>query len=215
MPYRFAFALAAMVLSASAFTAAHAGAPRVLYQASWTHTMSGWRHSSGGWTDQRGILTYNGESASVLVAPFRAPATPYAVEATVRVLGWRQTGISESHGMGVLVRARGLVDPIGDTAGIMAGIGQGFVGCDGLHTQPVIATADTDLTSLNQDSKAFLPKRAWHVYRVEVRGTTLTLLIDGHLRTKVATKQFAGASSVGIFSLSTGIQVRNFRVLQL
>jgi hypothetical protein len=133
----------------------------------------------------------------------------------MRLMAWRETGISESHGLGLLIRARGPVDPTGDTAGLMAGLGKGFVGCDGVHSNALVATADTDLNAVAQDSRPFSAGHAWHTVRVEVRGNTIRLLIDGRLRTSTTTKQFAGATSIGLFSLSARIQVKNFSVRAL
>lgn len=194
---------------------AASAAGNAAYVSSWSRGLSGWTHSSGGWTDSHGVVSYNGSSASVLIAPYHVHGSTYAVQASMRLMAWRETGISESHGMGVLIRAPGPVDPTGTTAGLMEGLGKGFVGCDGVHSNALIATADTDLNAVAQDSRAFSAGHTWHTVRAEVRGNSIKLFVDGRLRTKAATKQFAGNTSVGLFSLSARIEVKNFSVHRL
>lgn len=185
------------------------------YASSWGRGLTGWSHSSSGWTDSHGVVSYDGSSTSVLIAPYRVRGPAYAVQASMRLMAWRETGVSESHGMGLLVRAHGAVDPTGDTAGLMGGLGKGFVGCDGVHSNALIATADTDFNAVAQDKRAFSAGHTWHTVRAEVRGNTIKLYIDGKLRTTASSKQFAGSRSVGLFSLSARIQVKNFSVHSL
>jgi hypothetical protein len=188
---------------------------KVLYQTAWKGGVSGWARGGGRWTVRSGILSYSGDDVSALVVPYRLNRRNYSVEASIRLVTWKDTGISESHGFGILVRAKPGVDPSGDTAGLMAGIGRGFLGCDGVYSQSVVATADTDLTSLRTQNKAFLPKHTWHLYRADVRGDTITLSIDGRVVNTVTTKQFAASVGIGLFSLSTQLDVKDFRVLDL
>jgi hypothetical protein len=190
-------------------------ASNTAYASSWTKGLGGWTHSSSGWKDSHGVVTYDGSGASVLIAPYHTAGTSYAVQAKMRLMAWRETGISESHGMGLLIRARGAVDPSGETAGLMGGLGKGFVGCDGVHSNALLATADTDFNAVAQDSRAFSAGHSWHTVRAEVRGNVIKLLIDGKLRTSTTTRQFAGASLVGLFSLSARMQVKNFSVKKL
>jgi hypothetical protein len=133
----------------------------------------------------------------------------------MRLMAWRETGVSESHGMGILIRASRPVDPTGNTAGLMAGLGKGFVGCDGVHSNALLATADTDFTALAQDPRAFSAGHAWHTVRVEVRGNSIKLIIDGRLRTSGSTRRFSSATAVGLFSLSARMQVKTFEIQQL
>lgn len=185
------------------------------YSSSWGHGLEGWAKSSGGWAASRGVVSYSGAGASVLVAPARVKSGKYVVQAAVRLMAWRETGISESHGMGILIRATGPVDPTAETAGVMAGLGKGFVGCDGVHSNAVMATADTDFTALAQDKRAFSAGHAWHTVRVEVRGNTIKLIIDGRLRTSTSTRRFATGTSVGLFSLSARMQAKDFTIERL
>jgi hypothetical protein len=209
----------AAVLALGVLYPAHAApagnATKVLYRTSFRSDMSRWTAGGGKWTLQGGMLTYSGVAGSVVLAPYSAPRTHYAVEAVIKLVAWRDTGLSESNGFGLLLRARGPVDPTAATAGLMAGVGRGFLGCDGLYSQPSIATADTDLSALKQTSDRFRPGRAWHTYRVEVQGNTIKLLIDGHSRETVVTKQYAGATRVGLFSLGSQLQVKSFSIMQL
>jgi hypothetical protein len=205
----------AAVLAVVAVPLATHAASGPAYASSWSRGLSGWAHSSSGWTVSGGVVSYNGSSASVLIAPYRVHRSTYTVQASMRLMAWRETGLSESHGMGILIRSRGPVDPTGDTAGIMAGLGKGFVGCDGVHSNALVASADTDLTPVAQDSRAFSAGHNWHTVRVEVKGTAIKLIIDGKVRTTAKTAKFTGASAVGLFSLSAHMEIKNFSVRAL
>jgi thiol-disulfide isomerase/thioredoxin len=109
-----------------------------LYQASWSRGLTGWTHGGPAWTTGGGKLSYSGADASSLLAPVTIAGGSYAVQATIRMLAWKDTGVSENHGFGIRVRSRGAVDPTTGTAGLMVGIGRGFMGCDGVYSQAVV-----------------------------------------------------------------------------
>jgi hypothetical protein len=187
----------------------------VLYRASWTHGVGRWTPAGGTWTVSGAALNYSGSAGAVIVAPYHAPAAAYAIEARIQMVAWKDSGVSENKGFGILVRAKKAVDPTGETAGLLAGVGRGFMGCDGVFSQAVFATADTDLTSLKTKNAAFRPGPGWHSYRVEARGRSLTLVIDGKVRNSLTTSKYADGNRFGLFSLSTQIRVESFQVLRL
>jgi hypothetical protein len=190
------------------------GSAAVLYRASWASGLGAWRHAGGGWSVRQGVLIYSGESASALLAPYRVSRLRFSVVASMRVTGWKQTGVSESYAVGILLRAPGPVDPTSQTAGLVAGVGRGFIGCDGTSSQAVIATADTSFNTIKQESNQMHPGHAWHLYRVDVSGNTISLSIDGRPRVTATSKQFVSSHAVGLFSLSGAMQVRSFQIAQ-
>jgi hypothetical protein len=191
---------------------ATSGANRVLYQANWNNGASGWTQAGGTWTRHGNVMTYGGNDATVLLAPYRTTSKPYVMHAAIRLVRWKNTGISENNGFGLLLRAKGLIDPTESTAGLMAGVGKGFMGCDGAFSQAVVATADLDLQSLKLKNDRFHPGSGWHTYGVVVRGNTVVLSIDGKKHTTVTSSRFAAGRGVGLFSLGSQIEVKNFTV---
>jgi hypothetical protein len=127
-------------------------------------------------------------------------------------VAWKNSGISENNGFGLLLRARGATDPSESTAGLMAGVGKGYMGCDGVYSQAVVATADTDLESLKTTNARFHPGPGWHVYGVAVHGNVIALSIDGKTLTTVTSSRMRGGTHVGLFSLGSQINVKNFTV---
>jgi hypothetical protein len=188
---------------------------KVLFKTTWVSAQRGWTPAGGAWKQSGGHLAYRGDAAAVLVAPYRVTRKNYAVEAAIRLVTWTNAGISENNGFGILLRAKSAVDPQVDTAGLLAGVGKGFMGCDGSYSQAVVATADVDLQSLKPKNDRFHPGSGWHRYRVQVRGNAIALVIDGHLYTSVTTARSASATRIGLFSLQSRIEVKNFTVYGL
>jgi hypothetical protein len=199
--------------------AAHAASSyssaRVLYRASWGGVLAGWNYGGDAWTVQGKLLRYSGDAASDVLSPYRVVRANYALEATIRLVGFKDTGLSESRGFGILLRSSGAADPTENTVGLVAGIGRGFMGCEGISSQAVFTTGDTDFTSLKQRNASYHPNNAWHVYRVEVRGNAIKLSIDGKVLNSVTTKRFAGGNFVGLYSLGAQLQVKSFTISAL
>lgn len=55
----------------------------------------------------------------------------------------------------------------------------------------------------------------WHAYRLEVRGNTVTLLIDGNVMGEHTADRYMSAGKVGLWSNETALHVRSFRVVAL
>src|SRR5579872_3732638 len=154
MRFRLMMALVAAAVglgaTAGSYAAPAGGSARVLYATSWKGGLSSWTSGGASWTVKQGMLQYDGAAVTDLIAPYKATKASYAVEARIKLLGYKETGLSESYGFGILLRASGPVDPAQTTAGLMVGVGRGFIGCDGLSSQTAFATADTDLNSLKK-----------------------------------------------------------------
>ena len=216
MRVRAAIGLVAIAVAVSAATGAQAaGSAKVLYRGIWTGNMAGWTHGGDAWTVQGKLLQYSGDAASVMLAPYTVTRTSYAVQAKIKLIAFKDTGLSESRGYGIDVRATSAGDPTQSTVGLVAGVGRGFMGCDGVSSQAVFTTADTDFTSLKKHNASFQPSHAWHLFRVEVRGNAIKLIVDGHVENTVTTKRFAGGTLVGLYSLGANIQVKSFSIYGL
>jgi hypothetical protein len=185
------------------------------YRVSWSGDLAGWTYGGDRWTVHGKLLQYSGDAASDVLAPTRVTDANYAVEAVIRLVNFKDTGLSESRGFGILLRSRGAADPTEKTVGLVAGVGRGFMGCDGVSSQAVFTSADTDYTSLKQSNAAYYPNHAWHTYRAEVRGNAIKLIIDGKVRNTVTTKQSAGGELVGLYSLGAQLQIKRFTISAL
>src|SRR5207237_6779421 len=62
---------------------------------------------------------------------------------------------------------------------------------------------------------AFDPGTAFHTYRLEVRGTQYTLLIDGQQMVQYSIADFAGPVKAGIFAMFYKTNVTTFAVYPL
>lgn len=188
---------------------------KVLYRASWSHDASGWKTGGNTWNVHGGLLDFDGTDVSVFLAPYSTSTTRYAIEASIRLLAWKDSSVSENKGFGIVIRAVKASDPAAKTVGLVAGVGRGFMGCEGLYSQAVFATADTELNSLNKKNRAFRPGHGWHVYRVEVRDNTITLLIDGRVMNVATTSRYSSGKRIGLFSLASQLQVKSFTVSRI
>lgn len=169
----------------------------VLYEANWSGNLAGW---SGGseWRAVNGMLVNNGSASwtpSVALAPFRAAGDDYVAEAEIQQL--------EGHGFGVIVR----VDE-GQTVALGNGYNAGYVTLDG-----ACIYLGAPGWSLPLGKRDFTAGTGWHVYRVEVKGNVLRLLIDGGLMVERTDNRFLTGPSVGIWSVAAQINVRKFRVI--
>ncbi len=169
----------------------------MLYEANWSADRAGW---SGGteWRAINGMLVNNGSASwtpSVALAPFRGAGDDYIAEADIQQI--------DGHGFGVIVR----VDE-GQTVALGNGYNAGFVTLDGAC---IYVGAPGWSSPLGK--RDFTAGRGWHVYRMEVKGNLLRLLIDGGLMVERTDNRFLTGSSAGIWSVAAQINVRKFRLI--
>lgn len=217
------FRLAALLIAASLSLASTVGvgvstaaaSNPTLYRATWMSSASaaGWQSGGGKWTVANSVVTNTGNDASSYLAPFKLTRADYAVQARIRLVAWRHSGYSEDNVFGILFRGgpQGSADP---ATGLVGGVARGFLGCDGIFSWAGIATADTDAEVLKETFK-FRPEYGWHTYRAEVRGNTMRLLVDGHVRNTVTSKRLATQRAIGLYALAARIQVADFTVIGL
>jgi hypothetical protein len=61
----------------------------------------------------------------------------------------------------------------------------------------------------------FDPGDDWHTYRAEVEGNTIRLFVDGTLLVEGIDNQYLERGRIGLFSVRTQINVRNFKTSAL
>ncbi len=168
----------------------------VLYQADWSSGMAGWSGSNN-WKTVSGMLVNDGTNITPIVAPFRAPTANYAVEAEIQI------PLPEPYygGCGIFVRRER----------------QGSYGAGVYQGNAVMATISVDgsvNTSLER-GRAFSHGRAWHTYRLEARGNSIQLFIDGALWFEVTDNTYLSGVQVGAWSYGYQMNIRSFKVVAL
>jgi hypothetical protein len=126
---------------------------------------------------------------SLILAPFQ-PATPdYAAEAEIQ-------GLAEFGNFGVAARA------VDDASGYRGGFFDSS------------ASAAITGPGMPFQGRQFRHGRTWHTYRLEVKGNTVKLLIDGGLFLERSDNRFLTAGRAGLWQ-GRGAQfnVRSFKVI--
>jgi hypothetical protein len=177
----------------------------VLYRADATAGWTGWGRG-GGWQVAEGVLTNDGTNADPkawLAAPWQpAGIASYAVEAAIQ---WRGRGA-------VAEPSCGLVAAAGAAGATWVGVGaQG----SSFAAAVVAGDATAGAGGPTLATRAFAPGKAWHSYRVEVRGEEFRLLIDGQPVVAAADAREPVAEHLGLWSAGVVLAVRRFAVTAL
>lgn len=171
----------------------------VLYQADWTGGLGGWS-TGGDWKAVGGMLVNTGSSAgdSSLAAPPYRPSTPdYAIEFEAQLL--------RGFGFGVLVR----VDSTRVNAenGYKIGVYQ--------HNPPDIRI-HIPRRSSDLAQRHFDPSNQWQSYRVEVKGNSITLVVNGRFSLPVMDNTYLSGTLSALFTTGNGqANFRSFKIIAL
>jgi len=182
----------------------------LLYASSWQHGTLGWSSTGhNGWHTVNGQLLFDGAGSSAIIAPIRlVNRLNYAVEATIQTTG-QHGNYNDGYGFGLVFRAKKGFD-VYPHPGAPSALGAGMVQSVAAISGVWVYAEDNKLASTNFD-----PGTAWHTYRVEVRGNSIRLLIDGQLACHVKSNQFLGNPRVGLYSIESEIGVGSFKVYGL
>lgn len=167
-----------------------------------THNWGGW-HLTSGWKQLNGMLLndgtnggYNGRSTLVAPASCQPKTTDYAVEATIQVVSFSD----QYSGFGIDVRS-------GRTSTDAAG-----------YSTYIDSTSGANISVVGGDvlnSATFNPAKNSHVYRAEVKGNTVSFLIDGATVLSVVDNRFISAGEVGLWCANAQIEMTSFQVFKL
>ena len=174
----------------------------VLYEADWSSGLNGWPGIYG-WKVLGGALLNdgtNGEKTNWVAAPYEpglADVSDYAVEAEIQLVaepGCVTFGVvaRDMYQVGIRLAWNPFYCNYGDEAMIRL-VGSG---------DPIAAMAYT------RDME-------WHTYRVEVKGNTIKLVIDGASIVETADNRYLTGGKVGLWSVNGQISVRSFKVIAL
>jgi hypothetical protein len=175
----------------------------VVCQSGSTDNWSGW-HLRSGWKQLNNMLLndgsnggYNGRSTLLAPASCQPKTMDYAVEAAIQVVNF---GSSNYSGFGINVRSGpSQTDPPGYTTFIDSSSGANIsvVGGDVLKNAP------------------FNPGTNSHVFRAEVKGNTITFLIDGATVLSVVDNTYISTGQVGLWCANAQIEMSSFKVFKL
>ncbi len=180
------------------------------YKADWARGLGGWVGSDD-WTAVRGQLVNNGMgqgTAASITAPVRIDSgTDYAVDAQIQLVRNSDGGaISGMASFGVVVRAHSTGGGYGAGRCVAAGI----FSCGGPDSSSAVLWTSENASGL--DAAAFEPGHEVHRYRLEVRGTKLTALIDGAPLLTAVDNAFTREGRIGLWSDRAQITVLSFEV---
>jgi len=174
----------------------------VVCQSSSTDSWRGWTLKSG-WKQLNNMLLndgtnggYNGRPTLVAPASCQPKTMDYAVEATIQVVNF---GDNYS-GFGINVRG---VPSSPDETG---------------YSTYIDATSGAEISVVQGDtlkSAPFNPGTNFHVYRAEVKGNTITFLIDGTTVLSVVDNRFISAGEVGLWCANAQIEMSSFKIVSL
>jgi hypothetical protein len=172
----------------------------VLYQANWAGGLDGWTGSKD-WNAQGNMLVSDGTNqpagadGPTILAPYQLPASGnFAIEIKVR-----------------RVNTSGGFDPLlfHGTSTAYGWQGYKLTVCD---CGDLRITSDDFNDVLGRVS--FNAGADWHTYRVEVRGSTMTVIVDGASMLTVHDSRFLSGGQVGI-KTSTQIMASSFEITSL
>ena len=189
-------------------------APRLVYQADWSHGLAGWKGTPG-WSASGGIVQSDMGADRRLTSPFQ-PTTPnYAVEFRLQLVT-----VSETTATQYAFSA----DSATGADGYIALVEHISFSHDRLfpnhphemiYIDPLNHQEDRGVYTLQIHD--FEPGTRWRTYRVEVHGPKAVLLIDGHIASWARTTQGSQLSMGALRFYCTGVVLKlsDFKVYAL
>jgi Domain of Unknown Function (DUF1080) len=184
----------------------------VLYQADWSHGLTGWPGAQG-WKVVQGQLESDSSSSATFTIPYHLFVSDYAIEIRLEIVRL----LSQNGGSSFTIFATKSPGKDGYQAGVSNLLGSGPHPM-AAHPQSQVFLDPYDDTSPGTGlPNAYYPRAGWHTYRVEVQGSEAILLVDGQ-QISSASSQQTGVLSNGPLGLSSQLvvlRVSNVRILTL
>ena len=192
-----------LIFAYNTFSLPHPPKPAVVVcQSSSTDSWKGWSLKSG-WKQLNNMLLndgtnggYNGRPTLVAPASCQPKTMDYAVEARIQVvnLGDNYSGFG--------INVRGIPSSPTETG----------------YSIYIDATSGAEIAVVQGDvlkNAPFTPGTNFHVYRAEVKGNTITFLIDGTAVASVVDNRFISAGEVGLWCANAQIEMSSFKIVAL
>jgi hypothetical protein len=183
----------------------------VLYQADWSHGLSGLQVTSG-WKVVQGMLVANSSNPATITIPYRPVVANYAIEVRLQIVRLLQT-----NGGYFSIFAMRATDKDGFQAGV-----SDLKGTEprpnGSHPQAQVFI--NPMSSMLQGSGLpidYEPGFQWHTFRVEVLGNEARLLVDGVQIGHASSEQTDTLSNgpIGLTTALVVLRVSSLRILTL
>ena len=194
--------------SPTAATPTASPAPRVLFQADWTHGLAGWQATTG-WSVSDGALVSDSGQERTLTIPYRPAGPEYTIEFQLQITsGPRNGGEMIIHAPATSGRdgfIAGGYHLLTDSANTFADHPQ-----FGIMIDPPSSNESTSLAPFIDYEHGFIQ----HTYRIEVRGSHATFLVDNHI--VVATRSNSTPTlSTGPFEVTCSGAAVRFTTLRI
>ena len=183
----------------------------VLYQADWSHGLTGWTGAQG-WKVVQGQLVSTSSGTATFTIPYRPTVSDYAVEVRIQIVH----SVPPYGGYYEIVAPK-LAGKDGYHAGVLDLKAPGPRPFGDHPQSQVYLDPSGDMNPGSGIPQDYEPGSGWHTYRVEVRGNEASLLDDG--------TQIGSASSQQTDVLSNGpiefscalviLRVNDLRILTL
>jgi hypothetical protein len=188
-----------------------------MYTADWSPGLDGWSGNES-WKTISGLLVNDGTGDAFIAPPFVSGVTDYSVETEIQFL--------RGSAFGLFARANSApggayyAGVIGQGGSISTteipwwahGPFRGFV-----HLSSHLALGSFGSTTQPQGeilaSLEFEPGSQWHKYRLTVQGNRLRLSLNGTTALDVVDNRYLYGLYTGLWTRSTQINVRSFRVI--
>ncbi len=191
-------------------TAATLPAGTLLYQADWSHGLSGWQGAQE-WKVIQGQLGTDSSSPTTLTIPYRPTVTDYAIEIRMQIVRLLRNGGYFS------ISATNQPGKDGYEAGISKMLGPGP---RPFGSHPQAQAWIIPYSSMSQGSGIpidYEPDFQWHTYSVRVQGSEVRLLNDS-MQIGYANSDNTGILSNGPLGLSSALlvlRVSSLRIIAL
>lgn len=146
----------------------------VLYQADWSHGLSGWPETQG-WKVVQGLLESDASSSSTFTIPYQPQVSNYAIEIRLQIVQL----LSQIGGSSFAIFATKAPGKDGYEAGVNNILGTAPHPMAAHPAIQVLLDPFGDAAPGSGMPSAYYPRPGWHTYRVEVRGNEAGLLVDG------------------------------------
>lgn len=171
----------------------------LLYREDGSDNWNGWTGSSdwkviNGMLQNDGISTNGFTAPTIIVSPYKVSGTDdYAIEATIQVVSFPNTGYVPSFEIGI--RGNGSTSN-NDWQGYWAEVSEAQL-------------------SLASGYGPFQPGNNWHTYRLEAKGNSLKVFVDGTYIAGANSNEYPTGGQSGLGSLNTQLKVNSFKVFAI
>src|SRR6266571_1099396 len=183
----------------------------LLYQADWSHGLSGWQGTHG-WKVVQGQLETDSNDLATITIPYRPPVTNYTLEVRIQIVR-----LLQNNGGYFTIFATRAPGKDGYQAGV-SDLKGSAPRPNGSHPQAqVLIDPSSSMSSASAPPIDYEPGSQWHIYRVEVRDNQALLLADGVQIGRASSEQTAVLSNgpIGLSSELLVLRVSSFRVTAL